>query len=100
MRLKPKMVKKESNMLKTRVEDNHFNENGSLISSRIIIEVPLSHEMIQDCYSYAPMDAPAEIKRMLMECLGDTIDEIILSKRPDNVDEQWLRRKLIEVKVI
>jgi hypothetical protein len=94
------MVKKESNMLKTRVEDNHFNENGSLISSRIIIEVPLSHEMMQDCYSYAPMDAPAEIKRMLMECLGDTIDEIILSKRPDNVDEQWLRRKLIEVKVI
>jgi hypothetical protein len=46
------------------------------------------------------MDAPAEIKRMLMESLGDTIDEIILGKRPDNVDEQWLRRKLIEVKVI
>jgi hypothetical protein len=56
--------------------------------------------MIQDCYSYAAMDAPSEIKRMLMESLGDTIDEIILGKRPDNVDEQWLRRKLIEVKVI
>ena len=87
-------------MLNTRVEDNHFNEDDSFISSRIIIEVPLSHEMMQDCYSYAPMDAPAEIKRMLMECLGDTIDEIILSKRPDNDDEQWLRRKLIEVKVV
>ena len=99
MRLKLKTEKKEDNMLKTRVEDNHFNEDDSFISSRIIIEVPLSHEMMQDCYSYAPMDAPAEIKRMLMECLGDTIDEIILSKRPDNVDEQWLRRKLIEVKV-
>ena len=87
-------------MLKTRVEGNHFNEDGSLISSRIIIEVPLSHEMIQDCYSFYSMDTPSEIKRMLMESLGDTIDEIILSKRPDNVDEQWLRRKLIEVKVI
>ena len=87
-------------MLNTRVEDNHFNEDGSLISSRIIIEVPLSHEMLQDSYSYAAMDAPSEIKRMLMEFLGDTIDEIILGKRPDNVDEQWLRRKLIEVKVI
>ena len=86
-------------MLNTRVENDHFNEDGSLISSRIIIEVPLSHEMLQDCYSYAPMDAPSEIKRMLMESLGDTIDEIILGKRPDNVDEQWLRRKLIEVKV-
>lgn len=86
-------------MLKTRVEDNHFNEDGSLISSRIIIEVPLSHEMIQDCYSFYAMDAPSEIKRMMMESLGDTIDEIILSKRPDNVDEQSLRKKLIEVKV-
>jgi len=100
MRLKLKMEKNVNNMLKTRVEDNHFNEDGSLISSRIIIEVPLSHEMIQDCYSYAAMDAPSEIKRMLMDSLGDTIDEIILGKRPDNVDEQWLRRKLIEVKVI
>jgi hypothetical protein len=87
-------------MYKTRIEEDHFNENGSLISSRIIIEVPLSHEMIQDCYSFYAMDAPSEIKRMLMESLGDTIDEIILGKRPDNVDEQWLRRKLIEVKVI
>jgi hypothetical protein len=86
-------------MLKTRVEDNHFNEDGSLISSRIIIEVPLSHEMIQDCYSFYAMDAPSEIKRMLMESVGDAVDEIILSKRPGNVDEQWLRRKLIEVKV-
>ena len=86
-------------MYKTRIEKDHFDENGSLISSRIIIEVPLSHEMIQDCYLFSAMDAPAEIKRMLMESLGDTIDEIILGKRPDNVDEQWLRRKLIEVKV-
>ena len=86
-------------MYKTRIEEDHFDENGSLISSRIIIEVPLFLELLQDCYSYYAMDAPSEIKRMLMECLGDTIDEIILGKRPDNVDEQWLRRKLIEVKV-
>jgi uncharacterized Fe-S cluster-containing MiaB family protein len=46
------------------------------------------------------MDAPSEIKRMLMETLGDTIDKIILGKRPDYVNEEWLRRKLIEVKVI
>ena len=87
-------------MLNTRLEDNHFNEDDSFISSRIIIEVPLPLEMIHDCYLFSAMDAPAEIKRMLMESLGDTIDEIILGKRPDNVNEQWLRRKLIEVKII
>ena len=86
-------------MYKTRIEENHFDENGSLISSRIIIEVPLPLELLQDCYSYYAMDAPSEIKRMLMESVGDAVDEIILGNRPENVDEQWLRRKLIEVKV-
>ncbi len=85
-------------MYKTRIEENHFNENGSLISSRIIIEVPLPLEVMQDCYSYYAMDSPSEIKRMLMESVGEAFDEIILGNRPDNVDEQWLRRKLIEVK--
>jgi hypothetical protein len=94
------MEKNVNNMLKTRVEDNHFNEDGSLISSRIIIEVPLSHEMIHDCYLFSAMDAPSEIKRMLMESVGESVDEIILGNRPENVNEQWLRRKLIEVKVI
>ena len=86
-------------MLKTRTEDNHFNENGSLIPARIIIEVPLPLDIIHDCYSFSAMDAPSEIKRMLMESLGNAVDEIILSNRPENVNEQWLRRKLIEVKV-
>ena len=36
---------------------------------------------------------------MLMEILGETIDEIILGERPDYVNEEWLRKKLIEVKV-
>jgi hypothetical protein len=99
MRLKLKTEKKENNMYKTRIEEDHFDENGSLISSRIIIEVPLFLELLQDCYSYYAMDAPSEIKRMLMESVGDAVDEIILGNRPDNVSEQWLRRKLIEVKV-
>jgi len=100
MRLKLKMEKNVNNMYKTRIEEDHFNENDSLVSSRIIIEVPLPLELLQDCYSYYAMDAPSEIKRMLMESVGNAVDEIILGNRPENVDEQWLRRKLIEVKVI
>lgn len=87
-------------MYNTRVENDHFNEDGSLVSSRIIIEVPLPLEAIQDCYSYASMDAPSEIKRMLMESVGVAVDEIILGNRPEYVNEQWLKSKLIEVKVI
>ena len=87
-------------MYKTRIEEDHFNENDSLVSSRIIIEVPLPLELLQDCYSYAAMDAPSEIKRMLMESVGVAVDEIILGNRPEYVNEQWLKSKLIEVKVI
>ena len=65
----------------------------------IIIEVPLSFEMMQDCFSYSAMDAPTEIKRMLMELLGETIDELILKERPAHVDENWLKNKLNQVKV-
>lgn len=86
-------------MYNTRIEESHFDEKGDLIPKRVIIEVPLTYEMIQDCFSYAPMDASSEIKSMLMEILGETIDEIILGKRPDYVNEEWLRKKLIEVKV-
>jgi hypothetical protein len=87
-------------MYKTRIEKDHFNENGSLISSRIIIEVPLPLELLQDCYSYTAMDAPSEIKRMLMESVGVAVDEIILGNRPEHVNEQWLKSKLTKVKVL
>ena len=87
-------------MYKTRIEKDHFNEIGSLISSRIVIEIPLPLEVMQDCYSYTAMDAPSEIKRMLMESVGVAVDEIILSNRPEYINEQWLKSKLTKVKVV
>ena len=87
-------------MYKTRIEKDHFNEIGSLISSRIIIEIPLPLELLQDCYSYSAMDTPSEIKRMLMESVGVAVDEIVLGNRPEHINEQWLKSKLTKVKVI
>ena len=87
-------------MYKTRIEKDHFNEIGSLISSRIVIEIPLPLELMQDCYSYTAMDAPSELKRMLMESVGVAVDEIILGNRPKHIDEQWLKLKLTKVKIV
>jgi hypothetical protein len=87
-------------MYSTRIEKDHFNENGSLISSRIVIEIPLPLELLQDCYSYSAMDVPSEIKRMLMESVGVAVDEIVLGNRPEHINEQWLKSKLTKVKVI
>jgi len=85
-------------MLQNRVEELKF-DGENIIPKRFIIEVPLTFEMMQDCFSYSGMDAPTEIKRMLMEVLGETIDELILTERPTHVDENWLKGKLNQVKI-
>jgi len=85
-------------MLQKRIEELKI-DGENIIPKRIIIEVPLTFEMIQDCFSYSAMDAPTEIKRMLMEVLGETIDELILTERPTYVDENWLKGKLNQVKI-
>ena len=92
-------AEKENKMYNTRIEENHFDKEGNLIPKRVIIEVPLTYEMIQDCFSYAPADAPSEIKSMLMEILGETIDKIILGERPNYVNEEWLTEKLNKIKI-
>ena len=85
-------------MFQYRIEELKF-DGENIIPKRIVIEVPLSFGMIQDCFSYNAMDAPTEIKRILMETLGETIDKLILTERPSHVDENWLKSKLSEVKI-
>lgn len=88
-------------MIKIRKEPVSFNETGTdVISSRYIIEIPLSQDMIQDCFMYYAIDAPTENKRMLMEILGEEIDKIILQEAQEtNTDLDWLKNKLAQVKV-
>lgn len=81
------------NKIKTRVEETII-DGENVIPKRIIIEVPMPFDMIQDCYMYYAMDAPSELKILLMEELGKTIDEIILKERPVQIDEAWLKGKL------
>ena len=80
-------------MLKTKEDNSDF-------CSKIIIEVPLLKESIEDCYSFFAMNAPSEVKSMLIEALGETIDKIILDKRPNHFCEEWLKKELNSVKLI
>lgn len=68
---------------------------------KIIIEVPVVTDLIQDCYSYCAIDAPTELKSMLLEAVSDTIDEIILThKLGEHSDKKWLKTKLSKVKIV
>lgn len=93
-------AEKESSMLNSKIKYKYSDIDGTVVSKDFIIEVPLTHEMIQDCFSYAGVDAPSEIKSMLMTILGETIDKIILGERPDYVNEEWLIDRLDKVKII
>src|ERR1035437_8712296 len=66
------MLIKNQKMITTRIEKSSFE-----VPSRIIIEVPLTYDMIDDCFMFNAIDSASEIKLMLMECLGNKIDEII-----------------------
>jgi hypothetical protein len=84
-------------MFKTRVEQEHLSEDGKTIPKMTIIEVPLTEDLIQDCYVYAPESAPSEIKRMLMEVFGESLDKIIIDNNPNHNNEQHLKDKLSNI---
>lgn len=87
-------------MFNTKIKYEYSDIDGTVVSKDFIIKVPLTHEMIQDCFSYSAIDAPSEIKSMVMEILGETIDKIILGERPNYVNEEWLIDRLDKVKII
>ena len=86
-------------MINIREEEIKF-ENGELKLKRKIIEIPIINELLQDCYLYNAMDAPSELKRMLLEETADKIDEIILNDAPKHVDKTFLINKLRSIKII
>ena len=66
----------------------------------IIIEVPISTDVMQDCYSYYAMDAPSELKGMILKQVSNTIDDIILNhKLGEGSNKEWLKNKLATVKI-
>lgn len=88
-------------MLTIRTEElspNHRKDD--FLPARFIIEVPINKELMQDCYTFAAQDAPSELKRMFLEALSETIDELILKERPAHVSEKELKLKLSEVKIV
>ena len=74
----------------------HDKENSTPFK---IITIKLTPVMMQDCYSYAPLDAPSELKSLLMEAVGMKLDEIILNECPKHVDEKYLKKKLDSIEV-
>jgi len=48
-------------------------------------KIRITKEVLQDCYSYYAIDAPSELKSMILEAFADALDRFILSKA-DNIN--------------
>jgi len=64
-----------------------------------IMEVSIYDEIIQDCYQYNAIDAPSEIKILILEQVAIAFDNYIIQKAPDYVDKQWLQNKLNRIEI-
>lgn len=64
-----------------------------------IMEVPLSDDIRQECYSYYSMDAPTEFKRLILEEVAEAFDSYILNGAPEHIDKNYLIEKLNKVKI-
>ena len=74
-------------------DDENFNP-------LIVMSVPFSAELVQDCYSYNAIDAPSEMKLCILEEVAKAFDEHVINNAPAYASKEWLKNKLdtIEIK--
>lgn len=63
-----------------------------------IMEVPLVDELMQDCF-YNSMDAPSELKLLILEQVSKAFDKYVLDNSPEDEDKNNLKEKLDKIKV-
>jgi len=63
------------------------------------IDTIITNLMMQDCYMYNSIDAPSELKSMILEVVSNTIDKILLDNSPPYNDEKELKKKLDKIKI-
>jgi hypothetical protein len=72
------------------------NEDGTTFK---VMEIPILDELKQDCYRYDTIDAPTEIKMLILEHVAIAFDKYIIENAPEYVDKKWLENKLNQVKI-
>lgn len=78
---------------KTVIDDGNINPQCTLI------ELSISDDILQECYSYNSVDAPTELKLAVLNMMADEFDKLVLSDMPDYVDKLNLQQKLNDVEV-
>lgn len=64
-----------------------------------LITLKIFTDMLQDCYSYSSMDAPSELKILIMEEVGLLFDKIVLDGSSSDSDKKDLKKKLDKIEV-
>ncbi len=64
-----------------------------------VMQIPISYKLIQDCYSYAPLDAPSELKLLFLEQVAKAFDELIIKESQNKIDKWDLMNKLDKIEI-
>ena len=63
------------------------------------IKVIITNELKQDCYSHYAMDAPSELKVLVLEEAAIQFDKCIIENAGDWVDKEQLKAKLDKIEI-
>ena len=72
------------------------NEEGSTFK---VMEIPIFDELKQDCYQYNAIDAPSELKMLILEQVAIAFDKYIIENAPEYCDKKWLENKLNQIEI-
>ena len=64
-----------------------------------IMEVPISDELVQDCFLYNAIDAPSELKMMMLEQVAMAFDKFIINQMSEHESKVWMQNKLDSIEI-
>jgi hypothetical protein len=65
----------------------------------VFFEVAILNELIQDCYSYSSMDAPSELKSLILEQVATNFDKFVMDNAPEHAGKDSLKSKLNSIEI-
>lgn len=77
----------------------YYNKQDENLNLFKVMQIPISKELIEDCYMLNPFDVPSELKLLFLEQVAEEFDKLILREAPNHVDKWILIDKLSKIEI-
>jgi hypothetical protein len=76
-----------------------FKKHDESFNEYHVMQIPISNNLIQDCYGYYAIDSPSESKLLFLEEAAKAYDELVIKESPNHVDKYLLMDKLSRIEI-